>query len=181
MVLAVEVIDGKAAGDPLLVVGLRLTWSVGLRGLILSLGPGHEFDAHQRQQIAQFAGVEEKRGDECAFAASLAVAHGHGPNAVAGHVGANRVVYKKDLQTPARAVRVRVRSVKTTSATRGSWHNLDTLPLPGLRWRIRAGPQASCDSAGDNNRGFPHGPPCMTRLCQIVRSRGARLGERPVT
>ena len=105
MILAVEVVDREAAGDPLLVVGLGAGRCVRLAGLVLALGAGHELDARQRQQIAQLGGVEEVGGDQHPLAAGLAVANGDRPDAVALDVGTDRLVLEKYLQAAARTVR----------------------------------------------------------------------------
>ena len=101
VVLAVEVLDREAAGDRLLIVGLGGGGRVRLAGAVPRLGADHELDAGHRQQVAQLGRVEEIGRDQRPLPSGPPVADDHRANAVALHVGPNRLVLEQAQQPAA--------------------------------------------------------------------------------
>ena len=101
VVLAVEVLDREAAGDPLLVTRLSGGCRVRLAGPVAGLGADDELGAGHGQQVAQLGRVEEIGGGQDAFLCGPSVADHHGADPIALDLRADRFVLEQAEQPAA--------------------------------------------------------------------------------
>ena len=85
--------------------GLGAAGCVRLAVLGLSLGAGHEFDARQRQKIAQLGRIKEVGRVQRSLDERLPIAHRDGSHPVALHLCGNRFVLEQHQKPAAGSVR----------------------------------------------------------------------------
>ena len=96
VILTREVIHREAAGERLMIVGLRLGLRARFAGVALRLRPGDVLGARHRQQIAELRRIDEHRRPQHEAVPGFEVAHLHSLHAIAGRRRRRRLMPEQD-------------------------------------------------------------------------------------
>ncbi len=97
---AIEMFEGEAPGEGLIVGRLGMIGGAGFAGLIAGFTTGHGFGAAEREEVAEFGGVEKPGGFD-AQGGAIGLSELHGGDAVGIDFGGNGNGFEEELELAA--------------------------------------------------------------------------------